>query len=97
MNKTSSELRKMAVVGAGGRVFGTVDEVEIATDTLRIAALTVRINSEAVEALGIKKPFWSHATLVVHAADVQGITDVVVLRYTIEQFAERLGAAVAQT
>ncbi len=87
----------MAVVGAGGRVFGTVDELEIDTETLRISTLTVRIKSEAVAALGIEKPFWSHATLVVHAPDVQAITDVVVLRYTIEQFAERLGSAHAET
>lgn len=85
----------MSVVGAGGRIFGTVDEVEIETETLRISSLIVRVNSDAVAALGIATPFWSHAKLVVHAPDVQAITDVVILRYTIEQFAERLGSAKA--
>lgn len=86
----------MAVVGAGGRVFGTVSELEIDTDTLRISSLTVRVNSEAVASLGIDKPFWSHAVLVVHASDVQAITDVVILRLTIEEFSARLGSATAE-
>jgi sporulation protein YlmC with PRC-barrel domain len=85
----------MVVVGAGGRVFGHVDELEIETEHLRITTITVKVTSAAVTELGIKKPFWSSAKLVVHAADVQGITDVVVLRLSIETFADRLGTAAA--
>ncbi len=83
----------MTVVGAGGRVFGKVDEFEIATETLRIATLTVRIASDAVTALGIDKPFWTHAVLAIQIEDIQAVTDVVILRLTIEQFAARLGSA----
>lgn len=93
MPKTSEELRAMAVVGAGGRVFGTVDELELDTQTLRLSSLIVKVNSAAVTALGIDKPFWSSAKLVVQATDIHAITDVVVLRLTIEDFASRLGSA----
>lgn len=91
MIKTSDQLRKMSVVGAGGRIFGTVNELEIETAGLRVVSLVVRVSSDAIAALGIEKPFWTHANLVVDAKDVQGVTDVVVLRLTIEEFAQRLG------
>ena len=87
----------MAVVGAGGRVFGHVEELELETDTLRVESLHVQVTAAAVSDLGIKKPFWSHATLVVPARYIQAITDVVVLRLTIEEFAERLGTANAKS
>ncbi len=96
MIKTSEQLRAMSVVGAGGRVFGTVDEIEIDTEGLRVVSLVVRVNSAAVADLGIDKPFWSSAKLVVNARDVQGVTDVVVLQLTIEEFSQRLGNATAQ-
>lgn len=93
MIKTSEQLRAMSVVGAGGRVFGTVDELEVETEGMRISSMIVRITSDAVSDLGIKKPFWSSAKLVVNIGDVQAVTDVVVLRLTIEEFSQRLGNA----
>lgn len=96
MIKTSTQLREMAVVGAGGRVLGHVEELEIETDGMRLATFQVRVASQAVTDLGIKKPFWSHATLVVHARDVEAVTDVVVLRLTLEELAMRVDAAAAR-
>lgn len=86
----------MAVVGSGGRVIGHIEELDFETDGLRLATLQVRVTSNAVEHLGIKKPFWRHATLVVHARDIEAVTDVVVLRLTISDLATRIEAATAR-
>jgi sporulation protein YlmC with PRC-barrel domain len=93
MLKSIEELKGMSVVGAGGRVFGEVIGVDVDAVTWRVPTLTVGLKSAIVADLGIDKPFWSRAHLVVHVEDIQSVTDVVVLGLTTEEFARRLGGA----
>ncbi|MBA3394815.1 MAG: PRC-barrel domain containing protein [Deltaproteobacteria bacterium] len=80
----------MQVVGGGGRVFGRVDEIEIDAGAWKVESLVVRVTSDAISALGINKPFWTHAQVVIPVSAVQAVSDVVVLRLTIDEFGQRL-------
>ncbi len=93
MIRTAKELHGVAVVGAGGRMFGRVQDVQLDDATMKIAGVIVGLQAEVVAELGVHKPFWSRAVLTVPAADVEAISDVIVLRLSVEQFADRIGAA----
>lgn len=83
----------MKVVGSEGGVFGDVDDVELDLATWRMTSLIVRVTAEAVTSLGLEKPFWSRARLSVPVHQVAGATDVVVLRSSLEEFAQLIAAA----
>jgi sporulation protein YlmC with PRC-barrel domain len=87
----------MSVVGANGRVFGDVDDIEIDAETWRMTNLIVRVSSAAVLDLGLDKPFWSRARLSVPVHQVSGATEVVVLKSSLGEFAQMIAAAVADT
>jgi len=91
-----SDLRKMQVVGASGRVLGEIEDVEIDVATWRIATLVVVVNSSAVADLGVDKPFWSHARIHIPIHQVSGATETVVLRSTVEELAQLISMAKAE-
>lgn len=91
-----SELRGMKVVGSNGRVFGEVDDLEIDEQTWRATHIIVRVKSDAVTELGLDKPFWSHARLPIPIHQVSGASDVLVLRSSLEEFAQLIRLADAE-
>ncbi len=88
-----SELKGISVVGAGGRVLGDVVDVDVDVATWRVAQVIVRIHSDAVEALGLKKPFWSRAQVALPVSHISGVSDVIVLRSSATELAELMGTA----
>ena len=92
-----SELRKKQVVGASGRVLGEVEDLEIDMLTWRVATLVVIVNASAVADLGIDKPFWSHARIHIPIHQVSGAIKTVVLRSTVEELAQLIAMAKAET
>ncbi|MBA3458061.1 MAG: hypothetical protein H0T42_33570 [Deltaproteobacteria bacterium] len=85
----------MNVIGANGRVFGTVDDVELDAATWRATSLVARVRSDAITDLGLEKPFWSRARLSIPIHHVSGATNVVVLKTTLEEFAQLIAHAAA--
>ena len=86
------QVRGMKVVGAGGHVFGEVVDLELAGPTT-VSGFVIRVRSSNLVKLGMKKPFWSRARLVIPAKLVRAMDDVVVLRASLDQFALQMKAA----
>jgi sporulation protein YlmC with PRC-barrel domain len=86
------QVRGMQVVGAGGHVFGEVVDLELEGVTT-LSGIVIRVKSSNLAKLGIRKPFWSRARLVIPAKSVRAMDEVVILRTSLEQFAEQLKAA----
>ncbi len=97
MKRFHDQLRGLKVVGANGRAFGDVHDIEIDEATWQVKSLIVRINSDVVTDLGLEKPFWSRARLSVPVNQVSGATDVVVLRTSIEELVQLVAAAESET
>lgn len=85
----------MKVVGANGRTFGEVDELDVDVESWRIASIIVRVSSTSVTDLGLDKPFWTHARLTIPVEHISGASDNVVLRTTLDEFAKLLAGAKA--
>lgn len=96
VKRAYGELRGMKVIGAGGRIVGEVDDIELDVTTWRMASLVVRVQSDALAELGLAKPFWSHARLKVPVLQVSGATDVVILHSSVADLAELVAAADAE-
>jgi sporulation protein YlmC with PRC-barrel domain len=87
------EVRGMQVVGSSGRIFGVIEDLSIDESTWRGAALVVRVRSNAVSDLGLEKPFWSSARVEIPIHHVSATSDVVVLRTSLEEFAQLIALA----
>lgn len=84
------QFEKRPVFGAGGRLFGDLDDLLIDDKTWRIVSLVVRLESDAVEALGLEKPFWRRARLSLPADIAHEENGVLVLELTLDEFSELL-------
>lgn len=89
------QVRGMQVVGAGGHVFGEIVDLELA-DLTTVSGIVIRVRSANLAKLGIKKPFWSRAKLVIPAKSVRAMDDVVILRISLDEFARQLKTAEAE-
>jgi sporulation protein YlmC with PRC-barrel domain len=85
-------LKDRSVVGAEGRLVGTLVDVEI-EDDMRVSGVVLRLEGSAVEDLGLKKPLWRSAHVLLPASFVSSVTDVILLNATIAQIEERLAKA----
>lgn len=90
---TSKELRGRNVVGAGGRTIGVVHEIDVELTTWRVKDIIVRVEADAVADLGVRKPIWKSAHMIIHPDDVQGASDNLVLKIKLEDLAQRVAAA----
>jgi sporulation protein YlmC with PRC-barrel domain len=81
-----SRVKGRVVLGAGGRVFGDLEEVIIDWQQWRVLRVVVRIDSDAVEALGLRKPYWRRARLSIPVDHVSSAHDEIVLRTTLDEF-----------
>lgn len=83
-----SQIRGLQVVGAKGAVFGEVEDLEISIK--KVTALVVCVKASHVKELGLKKPFWSKVQVLIPAKHISAITEVVVLKISLEEFAKHL-------
>jgi sporulation protein YlmC with PRC-barrel domain len=81
------------VIGAGSRELGTLADLELDLATWTTVALVVRVESNAIVTLGLKKPFWSDARVRIPMMHIEELSDIVVLRITLDDFAELLSEA----
>lgn len=84
------QFEKRSVLGAGGRLIGDLDDLLIDDKTWTIVSLVVRLESQAIEALGVEKPFWRRARLSLPAGIAHEENGVLVLDLTLDEFSELL-------
>lgn len=83
-----------SVVGSNGRLFGTIADFGIDTEHWNIASILLKVDSKAVTDLGLSKPLWRSARVEVPSSLIAAAQDVVILKVSLEEFAEKLKAAV---
>ena len=84
------------VVGSNGRLFGSIADFDIDTDHWKVASIMLKVDSRAVTDLGLSKPLWRSAHVEVPASLIGAAQDVVLLKVSLEEFAEKLKAAVPE-
>jgi len=82
------QIKGAEVVGSGGIVFGNVADLELSGTNL--SGLIIAVRKSHVVELGLTKPFWSQAIVVIPVESVKSIADVVVLSMSLEEFAKKL-------
>lgn len=90
MQESFRRIKGRVVLGAGGRVFGDLEDVIIDWRQWRVLRVVVRIDSGAVEALGLRRPYWRRARLSIPVDQVSSADDEVILRTTLDEFAALL-------
>lgn len=96
MNRRFLEgMRGLTVIGSGGRLLGELVDLEIDDTTLQVVGLILKVESAAVEGLGLTKPFWSRAYVMIPAGYVGAVTDVILLKASLDQIGEQIKAASA--
>ena len=83
-----------SVVGSNARLFGIIADLGIDTDLWKVASIMLKVDSKAVTDLGLSKPLWRSARVEVPASLIGAAQDVVILKVSMEEFAEKLKAAV---
>jgi sporulation protein YlmC with PRC-barrel domain len=74
-----SDLKKIDVVSADGKIIGTVNSI-IITGKMEISGLVIKLNKAAIETIGKKKPFLSSLQMDVNIEEIKGIQDKVILK-----------------
>jgi sporulation protein YlmC with PRC-barrel domain len=78
-----SELQGKSVIGTGGKVVGTVSEIEFEPLSWKVNRLAVRLSDDAIQTLGYKKPFLGHVEILIPVEAVKGVADVVTLNKSV--------------
>jgi sporulation protein YlmC with PRC-barrel domain len=76
-----SDLKKIDVVSADGKIIGTVNSA-IITGKMEISGLVIKLSKTAIETIGKKKPFLSSLQMDVNIEEIRGIQDTVVLNHS---------------
>ena len=84
-----SELRKMEVISADGKVIGTVQDVAI-NDKWNITGFTVKLDNDVAKGLGKQTPVMSALRLEVGVQQIKSIGDKVVLWKPLNELGEHL-------
>lgn len=92
-NISLDTLKGRGVVGAGGRFFGTVEDLEVDPKTWKITSLLIRANQHCLEDLGLKKPLFRNVRLTLPIQEIGDIGDVILLKITLEDFAQLVRGA----
>lgn len=80
-----SELNGKKVIGASAFHMGEVEGAEFDTKNWQITHLQVKLNSDATEKLGLKKPLMAHLVVLLPVNIVIAVGDVVSLGNSIEE------------
>jgi sporulation protein YlmC with PRC-barrel domain len=85
-----------SVAGSNGRIMGILADFGVDTETWRVASLQLKVDSKAVTDLGLSKPLWRSARVEVPSELIRAAKDIVILKVSLEEFAERLKSAVPE-
>jgi len=85
-----SKLVKRPVYGSAGRLFGDLEDLQIDEERWLVESLVVRLESDAVAALGLETPFWRRARLTIPARLAREDNGVIVIGLTLDEFATLL-------
>ncbi len=80
-----SELNGKKVIGAGAFTLGEVEGAEFEIKNWQITHLQVKLNSEATERFGFKKPLLGHMVVLLPVSIIKAVGDVVSLGNSIEE------------
>ena len=81
----SSDVEGKKVIGAGGRILGTVSGIEFDASSWKLTRLAVRLSEDAAKDLGLKKPILGHVEILVSVDSIKGISDVVTIDKAISE------------
>jgi sporulation protein YlmC with PRC-barrel domain len=84
-----TELMKMEVISADGKVIGTVDDVAI-TDKWAITGFTLKLDKDVATSLGKKSPMLAALKLEIGVDQVKSIGDKVVLWKPVHELGEHI-------
>jgi sporulation protein YlmC with PRC-barrel domain len=84
-----SELKKMEVISADGKVIGTVQDVAI-NDKWNITGFTVKLDNDVAKGLGKQTPVMSALRLEIGVQQIKSIGDKVVLWKPLKELGEHL-------
>lgn len=76
-----------AVVGAGAQVVGEVCDVQFDERTMKFTDICIKLNENALESMGIKKPRFGSVRVDIPIEVVKAIGDVV----SVDKTAQELG------
>ncbi|MCW8131492.1 MAG: PRC-barrel domain-containing protein [Planctomycetota bacterium] len=85
------EVAGRKVIGLKGHVFGEVSDLFLTGG--KVTSLEIQVASENVATLGLKKPFWRKAKVVIPWKFVRGISDTVTLKISLDDFGKFLAKA----
>lgn len=68
-------LRGLKVIGAGGRIFGEIEDLEVDVGSWHVENLVLRVRGSVVRDLGIPRPRWRRAHVSVPARHVRAGQD----------------------
>lgn len=88
-------LRGRQVVGAKGRVFGAVEDLEFDPDSWKVTFIQLRVDNRCVKDLGLSKPLFRNARVRVPVSKVGSVGDVLLMKLSLEEFALLLKDATA--
>jgi sporulation protein YlmC with PRC-barrel domain len=84
-----SELKKMEVISADGKMVGLVEDATI-TDKWNVTGFTVNVDKEVAKSLGKKTPLFSGLRLEVAVDQVKSIGDKIILSKPVNELGEHL-------
>ena len=80
MNMTNSQLIGRRVVSQDGHVLGDVSHLVIDSGSWRMVEVGVRLRRDAIEPLGLHKPWIGSQTVRIRVGDIAGVSDALILR-----------------
>jgi sporulation protein YlmC with PRC-barrel domain len=84
-----SDLRKMEVISADGKMIGLVEDATI-TDKWNVTGFTVNLDKDVAKSLGKKTPLFSGLRLEIAVDQVKSIGDKIVLTKPVAELGEHL-------
>lgn len=85
------EIKGLQVVGSEGMIFGNVADLEFSGT--KLSGMVIAVRNSHVADMGLQKPFWSSAHVVVPSELIKSIAEVVVLSVSVKEFGDRLAEA----
>ena len=89
MKKTFASLHGLKVMSGGGRVIGTIADLELDPELWTITGLVVKLEKHAASELGLRRRLGSSA-VVIRVEHVKAISDLVLLKEDLHSLAHAL-------
>ena len=82
----TDELYNKTVISIDAHPLGEVAGAHVDTDTWEITDLDIKLTSETVKTLNLKKPRFGSLIICLPVADIKEVGDVIVLKYSLKSF-----------